>query len=309
MTSSLLSERLRQKQPSSPTRGPWLRVAMGVLATIGLLDTASITLKRWGLIGSLTCPGGSDGCDKVLGSAWGTLFGQPLSLYGALAYGLALVLALAPLVHGQHGGRNLNGWSQQLLLLLCTAMAGFSLVLVGLMLFTIKAICAFCVLSAALCGALFLFSVVLNRGEDRGTLIFRVAITGVLVFLIGLGWASLADQPVVEGGPGVPPPVRNESTPAKVALAKHLTGIGAKLYTAYWCPHCHDQKELFGQAAVTELTIIECAPDGRNNQAALCKEKGIEGYPSWEINGVIDSGVKPLEQLASLSDYQGPRAF
>lgn len=201
MTSSLLSERLRQKQPSSPTRGPWLRVAMGVLATIGLLDTASITLKRWGLIGSLTCPGGSDGCDKVLGSAWGTLFGQPLSLYGALAYGLALVLALAPLVHGHQGGRNLNEWSQQLLLLLCTAMAGFSLVLVGLMLFTIKAICAFCVLSAALCGALFLLSVVLNRGEDRGTLIFRVAITGVLVFLIGLGWASLADQPVVEVAP------------------------------------------------------------------------------------------------------------
>jgi len=42
---------------------------MGVLATIGLLDTGSITLKRWGLIGSLTCPGGSNGCDQVLSSA------------------------------------------------------------------------------------------------------------------------------------------------------------------------------------------------------------------------------------------------
>jgi len=58
---------------------------MAVLATIGMIDTGSITAKRWGWIGSLSCPGGSDGCDKVLGSAWGTLLGQPLSLFGFLA--------------------------------------------------------------------------------------------------------------------------------------------------------------------------------------------------------------------------------
>ncbi len=58
---------------------------MAVLATIGMIDTGSITANRWGWIGSLSCPGGSDGCDKVLGSAWGTLLGQPLSLFGFLA--------------------------------------------------------------------------------------------------------------------------------------------------------------------------------------------------------------------------------
>ena len=63
---------------------------MAVLATIGMIDTGSITAKRWGWIGSLSCPGGSDGCDKVLGSAWGTLLGQPLSLFGFLAYGAVL---------------------------------------------------------------------------------------------------------------------------------------------------------------------------------------------------------------------------
>jgi glutaredoxin len=105
------------------------------------------------------------------------------------------------------------------------------------------------------------------------------------------------------------PPVRAESSPAKVELAKHLTQSGAKIYTAYWCPHCHDQKELFGKEAAAELTIIECAPDGRNSQAALCKQKGVQGYPTWEIKGVIDSGVKPLEQLALLSVYKGSRQF
>jgi glutaredoxin len=134
-------------------------------------------------------------------------------------------------------------------------------------------------------------------------------LTGLLVFLVGLGWASLADQPAVSGGPGMAPPVRAESSPAKVQLAKHLTQSGAKIYTAYWCPHCHDQKELFGKEAAAELTIIECAPDGRNSQAALCKQKGVQGYPTWEIKGVIDSGVKPLEQLALLSVYKGSRQF
>ena len=309
MTSSRLADKLKLQQSSLPSRAPWLRVAMGVLATIGLLDTGSITLKRWGLIGSLTCPGGSSGCDQVLASAWGSLFGQPLSLYGALTYGLVLLLALTPLLLQGEARKSWGALTQPLLLLLSTAMAGFSLVLVGLMLFTIKAFCVFCVLSATLCAVLFLLSLLLNRQEERGTVIFRVVITGLLVFLLGLGWAAMADQPAASGGPGTPPPVQAESTPAKVDLAKHLSQIGATLYTAYWCPHCHDQKELFGQEAAAKLTIIECAPDGRNNQVALCKQKGVQGYPTWEIKGVIDSGVKPLEQLALLSDYKGSRQF
>jgi glutaredoxin len=94
-----------------------------------------------------------------------------------------------------------------------------------------------------------------------------------------------------------------------VELASHLTATGAKLYTAYWCPHCHEQKELFGRQASEKLTVIECAPDGRNSQTALCESKKIDGYPAWEINGEVDTGVKPLEKLAQLSGYSGPRNF
>ena len=39
---------------------------MVVLATAGLIDTSSITLKHWGLLGCLACPIGADCCDKVL---------------------------------------------------------------------------------------------------------------------------------------------------------------------------------------------------------------------------------------------------
>ena len=81
------------------------------------------------------------------------------------------------------------------------------------------------------------------------------------------------------------------------------------MYSAYWCPHCHEQKEMFGEEAASELVIIECAEDGQNNQRELCERKGITGYPSWEINGEFKSGIQSLQELADLSEYMGPGKF
>ena len=123
---------------------------MAVLATIGAIDTGSITLKRWGLLGPLICPGGAGDCDKVLNSAWGSLFGQPLSLFGFLAYAAVLVLAVLPLVRPGDSRDPLVQRSSWLLFFTSLGMAVFSLLLMGLMLFRIQAFCPFCVLSACL---------------------------------------------------------------------------------------------------------------------------------------------------------------
>ena len=66
---------------------------------------------------------------------------------------------------------------------------------------------------------------------------------------------------------------------------------------------------LIGKEAASKLDVIECAIDGKNSNGTLCQSKAIEGFPSWEINGQIDSGVKSLQKLADLSGYQGPRNF
>ena len=132
------------------------------------------------------------------------------------------------------------------------------------------------------------------------------------VVLGGLIWASVLDPNRPEAastGVGVPPAVTTESSASAVALADHLTAAGAVMYSAYWCPHCHEQKELFGKEASKALKVIECAPDGQNNQVDLCKSKGLTGFPSWEINGTIDSGVKSLDDLADESGYSGKREF
>ena len=98
---------------------------------------------------------------------------------------------------------------------------------------------------------------------------------------------------------------RGEETSFKIDLAEHLQATGAKMYGAYWCPHCENQKELFGKA-VDRVPYVECAPDGENSQAQLCQEKQIQGYPTWEINGEFYVGGRPLEELARLSGFTTP---
>ncbi|HYP03219.1 MAG TPA: vitamin K epoxide reductase family protein [Cyanobium sp.] len=308
MTSTRLANRLNSRRRSDPIRR-WVRVAMAVLATIGAIDTGAITLKRWGILGPLICPGGAEGCDKVLNSPWGSLFGQPLSLFGFLAYFAVLLMAVLPLVLRGENGTALAERSWWGLFLTSTGMAIFSLVLMALMVFKIQAFCAFCLLSALLSLALLVLSLVGGEWEDRGQLIFRGVLIALLVGITSIGWATALDRPEQATGRGAPPLVKAASTPATLALAEHLSSTGAVMYSAYWCPHCHEQKELFGKQATAKLKVVECAPDGRNSQAALCESKKIQAFPSWEIAGRIDSGVKPLAKLAELSGYKGPTGF
>ncbi len=105
------------------------------------------------------------------------------------------------------------------------------------------------------------------------------------------------------------PPITSESSPDQIALAAHLQTIKARMYGAYWCPHCHTQQELFGKQAFTALTYIECDPRGKDAQPDLCKAAKIQAYPSWEIRGKYYTGRQSLEKLAILSGYKGPRNF
>ena len=81
------------------------------------------------------------------------------------------------------------------------------------------------------------------------------------------------------------------------------------MYSAYWCPHCHEQKEDFGREAADKLKVVECAEDGLNSQRSLCQSKKIEGFPTWEINGKLHAGVKDLKTLAGLSGFKGDNDF
>jgi len=312
MAATRLTSRRRQDPGSK-----WARIAMAVLATVGVIDTGSITLKRWGLLGDLTCPVGGDGCDKVLSSAWGTLFQGdgftiPLSFAGLLAYFAVLVMAILPLLPGLAENKtDLSRRTWWGLFTVSLGMAVFSLVLIGLMVFKIQAFCFFCVLSAVISLSLLVLSVLGGGWDDISQVLFRGVLLALAVLLGSLIWASVVDpnRPAQTPDGKSAPLVTTTSSAATVALADHLTAEGAVLYTAHWCPHCHEQKQLFGKKASDQLKVVECAPDGVGGQPKLCASKGIEGFPSWEINGKLDSGVKSLDDLATLSNYKGSKDF
>ena len=98
--------------------------------------------------------------------------------------------------------------------------------------------------------------------------------------------------------------VTSESTNETIKLAKYLKDSGVIKYSAYWCPNCLNQSELFGKQAYKELNVVECANDGKNSQTQLCIDKKIKGFPSWEINGKIILGVLTLRELSILTGYE-----
>ena len=98
--------------------------------------------------------------------------------------------------------------------------------------------------------------------------------------------------------------VTSESTKETIKFAKYLKDSGVIKYSAYWCPNCLNQSELFGKQAYKELNVVECANDGKNSQTQLCIDKKIKGFPSWEINGKIILGLLTLEELSTLTGYE-----
>ena len=64
--------------------------------------------------------------------------------------------------------------------------------------------------------------------------------------------------------------VTSESTRESIDLAIYLKDNGVIKYSAYWCPNCLNQGELFGKQAYRKLNVVECARDGINSQTQLC---------------------------------------
>ncbi|PIT92150.1 MAG: hypothetical protein COU08_04030 [Candidatus Harrisonbacteria bacterium CG10_big_fil_rev_8_21_14_0_10_42_17] len=84
-------------------------------------------------------------------------------------------------------------------------------------------------------------------------------------------------------------------------FAECLEEKGATFYGAFWCPHCEEQKRIFGKSAA-KLPYVECSTPDRKGQLAVCNEAEIQSYPTWEFeDGSRKTGVLPLAQLSSIT--------
>jgi len=318
------------RRRSAPWIHRWSRQLIGAIAILGALDTAYLTLVEIGFFKEAACPtGGVINCQAVISSSYAKVFGVPLSLFGLVAYAAIALFAFAPLLLKSSEQKDLRAdvenWTWLLIFAGSIAMVVFSGYLVYLMSFKIKAFCIYCLASAIFSTALFVLTLIGRAWEDAGQLLFTGILVGMVSLIGTLGVYASTDQksgpelaqqdstvvslPSTTPKPGIGWEITTTSGEAEIALARHLKQVGAIPYFAYWCPHCHQQKQLFGKEAYRELNAVECAADGKNGQPQVCQDAGVQGYPSWKINGKLTSGVQTLEELADATGYKGPRNF
>jgi len=82
------------------------------------------------------------------------------------------------------------------------------------------------------------------------------------------------------------------------AFAECLGDRGVIFYGAFWCPHCQEQKALFGNSA-KHLPYVECSTPNGQGQLQICIDEGVNSYPTWEFaDGERVTGVLPLDVLS-----------
>lgn len=92
------------------------------------------------------------------------------------------------------------------------------------------------------------------------------------------------------------------------SFAKCLASKQAKMYGLYWCPHCADQKRMFGDA-FHYVPYVECAvgAPGSGQEAPACLAAGVKLFPSWQFEGTPPKeGVLSLEELSAKTGCRLP---
>jgi uncharacterized membrane protein/glutaredoxin len=327
------------RRRSTPWIHKWSRPLIGAIAGCGVLITGYLTFEKLtGRSAACVAQVGVKGCNDVLSSPWATLpifGGQPLALFGLLAYISMLIFALAPLAlnsgESNKNSKQLENLTWWLLLVGAIAMSVFSGYLMYILASQIKAFCPYCIGSALFSLSMLVLTIIGRDWEDIGQIFFTAVIVGMVTLIGTLGvYAGINPKPDITVNPTPGKPQQITFTPkvelnpefgweitttsgeAEIALAEHLVKVGAKEYSAYWCPHCHEQKLLFGKEAekiVDNNIKVECAADSLKAKPDLCQAAKIQSFPTWIINDKTYSGVQNLDELAKITGYTGSQNF
>jgi uncharacterized membrane protein/glutaredoxin len=255
------------------------------LAAAGFAIAAYLTGLKWMSGNAAFCLSGS-GCDIVQGSRYGTLLGVPTALWGVLLCAAIGTLAML--------GLTAPRWTWAFYL--AAAGVGISIYLTALSVLVIHATCAYCLASGVIMVAI-LAVLLRRRAVLPGRRKLSAVVPGALAaaILAPLGAAFIYAMPASDGAG------------FEGALARHLRDTGAVMYGAHWCPHCSEQKALFG-AAAKDIPYVECAADTVNGRPDLCEKAGVKVFPTWVIGAERREGVQSLSALSTLSKFQAEAA-
>ncbi len=268
----------RAQTVSAPARPDLLVVG---LSTAGFVIAGYLTWLKWMGGNAAFCVSGG-GCDIVQASVYSTLLGVPTALWGALLFAVIGVLAAL----GLSGPR----WAWAFYA--AGAGLGTSVYLTALSHWVIGALCAYCLASGVILLAIFAVLWWRRAGlpHPRPKLVRSVGGAVAAALLVPFAIAFVF---------AIPP---STGSGFEVALARHLRDKGAVMYGAYWCPHCQEQKAIFGDAA-KDLPYVECDPNGVNARPDLCEKAGVKSFPTWVLGGNRREGVQSLQALADFSNF------
>lgn len=284
------------------------------LGGVGFVETAYLTYIK--LTNSEAfCPVGGGSCSDVLNSDYASVLGVPLPLIGMTAYGFVLLLGL-----------KLGGWKlpikinesdgRLVLLSVTSSMAAAS----AYFLYTLStkftgASCSYCLASAVLSFSLFFIILKdFELEEIQKVVALPLCTASIVLAVLNTSYSSLPPPSTSSAEVNLPyyaTEITGESSPFAIALARHLHSIGAKMYGAFWCSHCQEQKEMFGREAAKLLDYVECFPAGYRTGYLIdpeCSVAGIEGFPTWVIKDEVYSGEKKLEELAQISGFDSNKS-
>jgi uncharacterized membrane protein len=136
------------------------RMAVALLALLGLLLSVYLTLHQLGLLGDLAC-GAGGGCEKVQASRWAYVAGIPVAAFGVGGYLAILTAALVGLQERWADSATPARW----LVLLSGGGVLFTVYLKALEAFVIHAFCRWCIVSAVIIALIFLLSLLDRRAH------------------------------------------------------------------------------------------------------------------------------------------------
>lgn len=123
--------------------------------------------------------------------------------------------------------------------------------------------------------------------------IIAIAIIAIGLVVGGIVWSSRAGN---EGAENF-----SAQDAALATFAQCVADKGMTMYGAEWCSHCKKEKAGFGKA-FSLIPYVEC-PDN----AKLCLDKGIKGYPTWiAADGAKYEGGQGLARIAEISGCELP---
>ena len=247
-----------------------LAIGLGSLLVVAAIISLYLTYAHYSN-STVVCPlSSSQDCNSVVQSRYGVILHLPVALIGLFVYLFLLWHTIKLYRHeetvAKYGKRMV--W-----------ISGLGVIGAGyfnaIMMFKLKVLCVWCELNHLLMMVVFLVCLFTFYSWKMKWKIMT------FVLLIGLGVATV-----------LLPAATHD------ALAQCLTQNNLTMYGAYWCPHCMEQKQLFGNS-FRYVNYVECAIAGQEGvQTQICQRMDIKGYPTWIKGTNRQSGVIPLQSLA-----------